>query len=958
MEKILETSEDFDVDLFDRVIQQFYKGIGGDQRRAEEVLLAFRDHPDSWARVGVILSESKSLNAKLFALQVLEKMVKIRWPLLVEKQQESVREYVVEGMLEHASAGVPEALLVAKGLNQVLKEIIKREWPEKWPGLISDLLKASRGDCVVCKHTFDLIESLADEVFNFPKSMTKVRAESLRQQLVIEFPEIFDLLLSVLETVSRGEIVVPDDLVISGLRLLRRAVPVLSSTCVLHERTVQAVVRYVDTRFTVEAIRTLREILIRDTDESDRSLFLEALRRGFLEVAAFVEKCFGSFSEKHGSSLRAQYNKMAVGDTDVIKEVVLFYTAVYNQAKHLESMGCNTVAPLYPLLDISEIKDSELFRLCSEFWTGLVRDLFLEFPFVPPPVKQPAGLRRTKYADVLARLVRIYLRQMARPQEVLIRENEEGEMVLERLSETDQIVHCNAMKETLFNISGMLSTSLSSFFLAEGQAIPPGKFSRDKVNRFCWTSCAIIGTMPLTAEREYVLGLLKILLDLCSRPENDDGDRAVVVSCVLYLVIHAPKVLKSSWGMLSIVVFKTIEFMKDEYVGAKDMACDSFRTLFMACGPECSVLHDKEKEPLIEKVLRDLPYETAKLAPYQLETVYEGMCYGVEHRAGTLLGYALSDVCAGANETLEGLQRAIAGVRRMRVVCRSVAPSSEFKSAREQAMHRMVPDIQEVYERVSNGPGHLQKARNTLQMEIVGMYTEIVNEFSTEFIQGGGFIATCARIILGPLSSGIFMAAGVDLLAALCPRTVDGAKPLVEAVLGPLAQTVLSNGGGEEELMKAFFRLLNRAARLIPGMNNQQIIEWLVIGAGQTHREVSEGSIEAIASVLKSAAIDTIQGEFFGLLECIIGAGLDKDHEGGKDALIMAISTLVRYSIDETCPSQSQVLEVFGLRLHQTFPHLAPSDIEEFIGRLYQNVNSHTGLSENLDDFQVKIKTI
>ncbi|KAI5140494.1 hypothetical protein NEAUS04_2701, partial [Nematocida ausubeli] len=97
---------------------------------------------------------------------------------------------------------------------------------------------------------------------------------------------------------------------------------------------------------------------------------------------------------------------------------------------------------------------------------------------------------------------------------------------------------------------------------------------------------------------------------------------------------------------------------------------------------------------------------------------------------------------------------------------------------------------------------------------------------------------------------------------------------------------------------------------------------------------------------------------YLGLLECILGTALDKDHEGGISALLVSLSLLIKYSIDGKCPSQMQVLEVFGGKLHSIFPHINPKDIEEFIGRCYRNADSHNGLLTTISDFRVKIKTI
>ncbi|KAI5170697.1 exportin-1 [Nematocida sp. LUAm3] len=964
MEKILENTKEFDTDLYDRVVAAFYSPGGADHKRAEEVLLCFRDGSDSWARVAVILKESKNLNGKLFSLQVLERMVKIRWSVLTESQKEGVREYVIEKILEYVVAEKNmESRLLAKGLNQILREIIKREWPEKWPTLMPDLLTASRDNISVCRNTFNLLEMICDEIYNFPKSMISMRVNSLTSQMLLEFPGIFDLLSSTLNNVSLGQMPADEPLVVSSLNLLLQMVPVLPLEYIYRSGIVEVLGRYVETSFGTKAIMIMNVFISKrnpdNEKEADPQEFFEVLRSFFITVNAFTEGFFHKFKEMYNCRLRSKYSEMEEEPQELLKQIILFYTGAYAYAKNLEVLQCNTVAPLRYLLEISEVSDYQLFRLCSELWSMFIKDLFLEFPFSTSN-KHPSGLRRQRYTEFLPQLVKVYLLQMARPQEVIITENEEGDVVLERLSETEHIVHCQEMRETLLNIAHISTESYSSFFLSKLEDLNESTWSREKINKLCWAATAITESMSAANEEVFIVQLLRKLLTMCSQKDLD-GDRAVMASCILYTVSKSPRFLQRRYNFFIVVIEKVFEFMREDYIGSKEMACDTFLELGKSCGEEFSATHPGSQEPYIDKILRDLPKLIDELPFYQKESVYEALCYMVEERVGKLFSYAIEEILSCSQDKVEDLQRTAHALRKVKIIC-GASTSENFALSREKAIDDVLLSLQRLYEILEetsdNGNMQVKKHIILVKKEIVEVYIEITKKFSVQFILGS-FIEMCSQIILAPLRTGGFTPEILDLLKTLCTRTVEGSKPLCNAIFPYVAKLVFSDPQGQEPLLVSFYGALSASVRKHPIIETIEKMEWLVFGVGHTHREISEKSIEALASALKSQSNEQIvQATFFGLLECIVGALLDKDHEGGLDALLTSFSSLIQYSIMEKCPSRTEVLDTLGGRLHQTFSHLHPEDIQEFVTRSYEGVHSHELLSTNVDDFRVKIRTV
>ena len=111
------------------------------------------------------------------------------------------------------------------------------------------------------------------------------------------------------------------------------------------------------------------------------------------------------------------------------------------------------------LIKVSEVKDREVFKVCLEYWAKLVAELYDDASSAPrlDPVlnlgfgSRPAPqLRRAQiYTDILSSLRVVMIEAMVRPEEVLIVENDEGEIVRETLKESDTIILYKSMREVL-----------------------------------------------------------------------------------------------------------------------------------------------------------------------------------------------------------------------------------------------------------------------------------------------------------------------------------------------------------------------------------------------------------------------------------------------------------------------------------------------------------------------------
>ena len=98
------------------------------------------------------------------------------------------------------------------------------------------------------------------------------------------------------------------------------------------------------------------------------------------------------------------------------------------------------------LLLISEVEDVEIFKICLEYWGYLAQELYrntdmssVHTNLIIPFERDARQARRKLYGPVLTQLRYIMIGRMAKPEEVLVVENDQGEVVREFMKDTDSM---------------------------------------------------------------------------------------------------------------------------------------------------------------------------------------------------------------------------------------------------------------------------------------------------------------------------------------------------------------------------------------------------------------------------------------------------------------------------------------------------------------------------------------
>jgi exportin-1 len=212
------------------------------------------------------------------------------------------------------------------------------------------------------------------------------------------------------------------------------------------------------------------------------------------------------------------------------------------------------------------------------------------------------------------------IEKMVKPEEVLIAENDEGEIVREFVKESDTIVLYKSMKEVLVYLTNLDVQDTEDIMSKKLQKQMDGtEWSWQNLNQLCWAIGSISGAMHEDAEKRFLVLVIKDLLNLCEMKRGKDN-KAVVASNIMYTVGQYPRFLKAYWKFLKTVINKLFEFMHESHEGVQDMACDTFITISRECKRYFIVSNDDHR-PFVEEIIASIDQITSDLSPQQVKWI-------------------------------------------------------------------------------------------------------------------------------------------------------------------------------------------------------------------------------------------------------------------------------------------------------------------------------------------------
>jgi exportin-1 len=556
-----------------------------------------------------------------------------------------IRNFVVNFIItlsNNEAAGPNDRTLLNK-LNLVLVSVLKQEWPHNWPTFINEIISSCHSSLQICENNMVILRLLSEEVFDYSEDqMTSAKRRELKQSMCDEFTSIYQLCSEVLRTATEAS------LIKATLETLLRFLNWIPLGYIFETPPTGA-----------SLIETLRSRFLEVPDF--RNITLKCLTEiaGLHTEPSYDDKLVQMFTETLTAiskiipltlDLKTTYASSNSEDQEFVQNLALFlcnfFTVHLNVIENLPNRDFLTHGHFY-LIRISQIDDREIFKICLEYWTKLVSELYDEQQALPitdmnpllnlglaanggardPSILANYPLRKHKYAEILSNLRTVMIEKMVRPEEVLVVENDEGEIVREFVKESDTIQLYKSTRECLVFLTH-LDVNDTEQIMSEKLArqVDGTEWSWANCNTLCWAIGSISGAMTEETEKRFLVTVIKDLLGLTEMKRGKDN-KAVVASNIMYIVGQYPRFLKAHWKFLKTVVNKLFEFMHETHEGVQDMACDTFIKIANKCRRHFVALQPGETEPFIDEIVRNLRKITGDLAPQQVHTFYEACGY-------------------------------------------------------------------------------------------------------------------------------------------------------------------------------------------------------------------------------------------------------------------------------------------------------------------------------------------
>ncbi|KAF5832627.1 armadillo-type protein [Dunaliella salina] len=602
---------------------------------AEKLLLQFQEHPQAWQRVDVILTTAQSQTTKYFALQILENVIRYKWGALPEEQREGIKNFLSSLIITYTTDEAVfrrETTFINK-LNIILVQILKHDWPNKWRTFIPDLVSASKTSETLCENSMKIFKLLSEEVFDFARlDLTQAKERELKASLNNEFRLIHEICVFVLCNTRK-----PD--------LIRTTLDTLS-----------VYLTWVPLGYIFES--NLLQILLQLFPQpAFRNVALQCLTEvGSLVMGPEFNPQFQAFYKVFMTQLQLvvpptvnipdAYEKGNDDQQKFVQNLALFFTGFLKaHIGVLEQTPEDQVALIMGLdylVNISYVDNVEVFKTCLDYWNYFVPDVYASactveatptFSFAPQPVATPTPLKRRQlYAGTLSKLRQLMICRMAKPEEVIVVEDDNGNIVRETMKDNDVLAQYKTMRETLVYLCHLDYEDTENQMLERlRMQLAGAKWTWGALNTLCWAIGSISGSMQEEQENRFLVTVIRDLLNLCEITRGKDN-KAVIAADIMYVVGQYPKFLRAHWKFLKTVVNKLFEFMHETHPGVQDMACDTFLKICNKCRRKFVVLQLQEREPFISELLNTLFETIHDLQPHQVHTFYEavGLMVGAE----------------------------------------------------------------------------------------------------------------------------------------------------------------------------------------------------------------------------------------------------------------------------------------------------------------------------------------
>ncbi|KAI8901081.1 CRM1 C terminal-domain-containing protein [Globomyces pollinis-pini] len=955
----------------------------------------------------------------------MEKLIKTMWKVLDQTNRQGIKNFIIAFIIKTASDEVSlerNRTLLGK-LNIVLVQILKQDWPTNWPTFIPEIVVSSKSNLSLCENNMVILKLLSEEIFDFSaEQMTQAKTKALKNSLCGEFSEIFTLCHEILEQAEKPS------LINATLHTLLRFLNWIPLGYIFETNLVTCLCErfFQVPQFRNVVLKCLTEIgsLQVGPEYNEKFvIFYKIVLEGIVKIMPIT------------TNLPSIYEDSTDDDQNFIQNLALFFSSFFTlHLKPLEAAA--TADPMMSeglvlghryLVKISEVRDREIFKIALEYWTKLVSELYDDVssnPRLDNPIlnlnsfnARTSGNRRVAvYSDILSNLRVVMIEAMVRPEEVLIVENDEGEIVRETLKETDTILLYKSMREVLVYLTHLDAENTEQIMSVKLEKQMNGsEWSWDNLNKLCWAVGSISGALSEEAEKRFLVMVIKDLLSLCEMKRGKDN-KAVVASNIMYVVGQYPRFLKAHWKFMKTVVNKLFEFMHELHEGVQDMACDTFIKISQKCRRHFVIQQPHEHIPYIEEILSTIESITSDLQPQQVHTFYEAVgCMIAAQPNKTIQERLITKLMELPNKSWDSLvlqagqnQDLLNSPDNVKVLANilktNVAACSSIGAPFVSQIGRIFLDLLGLYKVVGDliSQAVVQqgliatktprvRGLRTIKKEVLKLMDTYIQKADDLPAVNNTMIPTLLMAVLVDYSANVEPAKEAEVLNVMAnivtrlgPLMSDKVVGILDAVFECTLNMINKNFEEYPEHRIGFFKLLqainascfDALVRLAPPQF-RMLMDSIVWSFKHTMRDIGEVGLNICIDLLNnfSKCDPQISNQFFrdyyiNLLQDIFFVLTSTSHKSGfklQSLILMNMFQLVEnnsitvplYDIAAlpNVTSNTQFLTSFiSDMLASAFPHLQPVQIQQFIAGLFKFAKEPLAFKNHLRDFLATLK--
>lgn len=952
----------------------------------------------------------------------MEDLIRSRWGALPAEQREAIRNYISNVIIKMCSdeASCRSEKVFLSKLNVILVHILKHDWPSKWPSFIADIVQASKSGETLCENSMHVLRLLSEEVFDFSRGqLTQAKVKELKGSLNGEFALIHELCVYALANSRKPE------LIKATLKALAAYLTWIPLGFIFEGNIIGTLLHlFPQPVFRNNVLQCMTEIAGLQVDACYDMHFLTLFNGVMQHINNIVPP---------GTDLPAVYGQSTDEEQQLLQNLALFFTTflkshltmLEKQLPQEPQMQSKISVALNLVVQISYVNDNELFKSCLDYWSIFVCDIFSsecsmdampqQFAFGGSSGQKQAS-RKILHADILSKLRLLMICKMAKPEEIIIVEDENGNIVREAMKDNATLVQYRIMRETLVYLSHLDHDDTESQMLEKLALQLNGKeWSWNRLNTLCWAIGSISLTMAEEQENRFLVTVIRDLLNLCEITRGKDN-KAVIASNIMYVVGQYPRFLRQHWKFLKTVVNKLFEFMHEKFEGVQDMACDTFLKISVKCRRRFVMLQIGEAEPFICDLLRNIQTHTNDLEPLQVNTFYEavGLMVSAEpdtQRAAEYLQQLMSipnmkwqEIMAMARQNTMALREADPAKSLANILATNTSVCTSVRGPFQKQLGLIFNDVLAVYKTYSelcssvcatDGPIAAKRSDVKLMRSVKRQALRLLETFldkadSKDLQQVGiGFVHTMLDPVLGDYSRSVPDARDAEVLslfAVVVSRFGSTVESEIAAIFDACFQSTLSmitkNYEEYPDHRIKFYSLLRAVVqhcfRAICALSPEQIsllIDSIVWAFRHTERNVADLGLNLLLELLqriqKSEFVNVFhQKHCVQLVREIVAAMTDTFHKPGFKLHVLILQHLFSVVADPvvlTVPIWEQgqgqypsnevfVREHLKGMLATSFPNLTSMQVEAVVGGMFDLRKDYGSFKNHLRDFLVQSK--